>query len=408
MSASVASYVPIRDDVGLSLNERSFIRSCAFAGDSHTSVLRDDGRDIDDVRKIKLRLGRWDNGSECTVQWGHSTRVTSLCSASLVPPNQDRPSNGMLNFSVDLSPMASTGFRQAPPVSTAPAGGSRTPNYSNTHQRLLSNRILRCLERIILIGGALDTEALVVLPSKWVWRLNVAITVLDHGGNLIDACVLAAIAALRHYRKPHVELSSASSLSDNFESPSNVHGAASDEPVLPNLIPSIVKEATPLPLHHSPLSISFALIPMEDDVAVSAVSSSNTVVALVDPTDREELVQLGSLTIAMNVHSEVCLLDYGGGCELTPTKLKGCYKLAEVSVKQLCRMLESSLSEANGKANQERLVTLQRSGSMPLPPRPLEESEGVHFFQASMEQDVKMDTANQCKYQMCYYVSQCI
>ena len=58
-----------------------------------------------------------------------------------------------------------------------------------------------------MVGGALDTEALVLLPGKWVWRLSVALTVLDQGGNLLDACVFAAVAALRHYRKPHADLS---------------------------------------------------------------------------------------------------------------------------------------------------------------------------------------------------------
>ena len=80
-----ASYVPIRDDAGLrslSLNERAFLRSCALSGASSGSkdggVLRDDGRDRDDVRKIRVELGRWDNGAECTVQWGARKGVIAI------------------------------------------------------------------------------------------------------------------------------------------------------------------------------------------------------------------------------------------------------------------------------------------------------------------------------------------
>ena len=396
-----ASYVPIRDDAGLrslSLNERGFLRSCALSSaSSGTDVLRDDGRGRDEFRKIRIQLGRWDNGAECTVQWGMGTRVTCLCSSALVPPSPDRPSDGIVNFTVDLSPMACTGFLQAPPVGTAPSGGgNRGPNYSDTNQRLLSNRILRCLERIILVGGALDTEALVILPGQWVWRLNVSLTVLDHGGNLLDACVFAAVAALRHYRKSHVDLSSAQDNHDG-QSPLIPPASTSSAPVLPSLIPSIVKEATPLPLHHTPLSISFALIPSEEDYSASSAfssSSSNTLTALVDPNDREELVQLGSLTVAMNIHSEVCLLDYGGGCELTPMELKSCCRVAETSVKQLCQLLEESLKEADSQANRDRLVRLQQQENpsyVALPPLPIDESGNSYFRQTSGDQNMEID-----------------
>lgn len=39
-----------------------------------------------------------------------------------------------------------------------------------------------------------------------VWSIRVDIHVLDSGGNLIDACCLAALAALLGFRKPQVEV----------------------------------------------------------------------------------------------------------------------------------------------------------------------------------------------------------
>eukprot|EP00536_Pseudo-nitzschia_multiseries_P017202 jgi/Psemu1/224082/e_gw1.1425.16.1 len=328
-----SSYITIRDDTGirsLSVNERDFLRSCALknadpaeddSDDDETSnkngnrALRCDGRRGNDVRNVRMQLGRWDNGAECTVQWGAGTRVTSLCSAELVPPSPDRPNEGIMNFTVDISPMAGSTFKLAPAISTGPSSGST-----------------QCMERIVLIGGALDTEALVLQAGNWVWKFTVALTVLDDGGNILDACVLAAMAALKHYRKPQVDLSEGNGSEGNDSN----HATS-----LPTMIPSIVKEATPLPLHHTPLSISFGLIPADD--AVNSTSSTSVVAALIDPTDREELVQSGSLTIAMNVHSEICLLDYGGGCELTPNKLRACWKVAETAIKNLCQLLETAL-----------------------------------------------------------------
>ena len=199
----------VRDDGGaksLSSCERDFLRSCALAEDTGGRVLRGDGRGPGEVRKVKLTLGRWHNGAECTVQWGGGTRVTAMVTASLLPPSSERPSEGMVSLSVDLSPMACTAFQHAQPVTTTPGMASNDlGNISDEAQRLLSNRILRSLERTLLIGGALDTEALCVQSGAWVWRLQVNVTVLDDAGNLLDAAVLAAVAALRHYRKPQVE-----------------------------------------------------------------------------------------------------------------------------------------------------------------------------------------------------------
>ena len=420
-----SSYVTIRDDSGirsLSVNERDFLRSCALknadpsgddgsdngnssnsninSNDNNRKLLRCDGRRGNDVRNVRLKLGRWDNGSECTVQWGAGTRVTSLCSAELVPPSQDRSNEGIMNFTVDISPMAGSTFKLAPSISTGPSnssGGSsmRGSNHSDQYQRLLSNRILRCIERIVLTGGALDTEALVLQTGKWVWKLTVALTVLDAGGNILDACVLAAMAALKHYRKPQVDLSEGgdeSSSEANNNSSNNASTATT--PSLPTMIPSIVKEATPLPLHHTPLSISFGLIPADD--AVNSTSSTSIVAALIDPTDREELVQSGSLTIAMNVHSEICLLDYGGGCELTPNKLRECWRVADIAIKKLCKMLETSLATADEQAQKDRLQRLQMtqtnrmllggSGLPPLPP-----TTNIPFLQQTDHADDTME-----------------
>lgn len=268
-----------------------------------------------------------------------------------------------VRISVDTSPIASTTFGMMPVATTTPAS-SEDRYFASTAgetQKLLTNRILRCLERTILVGGALDTEALCVQSGAWVWRLSLAVRILDHGGNLMDASVLASMAALRHYRKPQVEL---------------VAGG------MPLLVHADAREPTPLPLHHTPLTISFALV-HADDVALS----SSTVAALVDPTEREELVQTGSISIAMNVHSEVCLLDFGGGCEIQPKQLQQCWKLAEKCILQLCEMLEKCLKEADEKAQNERLHRLQKLQQQPnLPPLlpPNEPPPQVPFWQ---EQD---------------------
>lgn len=49
-------------------------------------------------------------------------------------------------------------------------------------------------------------QRLTCRSSAQVWSIRVDIHVLDSGGNLIDACCLAALAALLGFRKPQVEV----------------------------------------------------------------------------------------------------------------------------------------------------------------------------------------------------------
>ena len=370
MSTRSSIYVAIRDDAGvrsLSTNERVFLRSCALAEHS-PNVLRGDGRGPGDLRKIQTTLNRWDNGAECTVQWG-SSRVSATLTGLLQPPNPERPSEGALSISVELSPMASTSFGISAPLTTTPGGADASlPAMHDSHQKLLSNRILRCLERIILTGGALDTEALCVSAGAWVWKLVLQVRVLDNGGNILDACVMAAMASLRHYRKPHVDGD------------------------IPQFVHANVREPTPLPLHHTPLTCSFALI-HADDMALST-NSTCIVAALVDPTEREELVQTGVISIGMNVHSEVCLLDFGGGCELKAKQVKLCWKLAERAIVQLCRMLDDALVTADENANLGRLHRLQQQQQNGLlPPLPRGGTPQVPFWHED-DEGGKVDTSD--------------
>jgi exosome complex component RRP45 len=279
--------------------------------------------------------------------------------------------------------MASTSFGHTRPATTTPGhliASGQLSSITDEAQKLLSNLILRSLERTLLIGGALDTEALCVQAGTWVWRLNVHVTVLDDAGNLVDATVLAAMAGLRHYRKPQVQIRG--------------------EDASPQIIHSNVREPTPLPLHHTPLSISFALI-HADDASLAFSSCTSKVAALVDPTDREELVQTGSISLAMNIHSEVCLLDFGGGCELQPNQLKQCWNLAEKAILQLCQMLEETLGEADTKAQQERLQRLQASGGTALTTytnNNMMPTDSVPFAKDSIGQDfMEVDTQTDWK-----------
>lgn len=400
-----SSYIPIRDDAGsksLSRVERVFITEAAALATTHRRrSLRLDGRAWNQLRAQRVSLQRWENGSSATIQWGAGTRVHCVCSATLAPPPYvDRPAEGSMQLSVDLSPAASTTFRQSQLMSTTVSGGGgashRVGGAPDPTQKLLTNRILRCLERILILGNALDTEALCVTPGQWVWKLSLAVTIVDAaGGNLIDASTLACMAALRHYRKPQLEKMTVGEGSTN----NNSNTSHSSAP--PKLIPADIKEPTPLPIHHTPLSVSFALLPLDADANMHSSThtttdhgssrSSPSVAILVDPNAREELAiakgsSTTSLTIAMNIHGEVCLLDFGGACELLPSQLKECANVAKTCIcETLCPALERTLKDADEQAQLERLERLKRQlSSQLLPPTVVAEDGTTPLISSSL------------------------
>lgn len=378
--ATAPSYIPLRDDANIksiSKNERDFIRKCALLSDGNDKqqqqLLRLDGRSQVQSRPTRLVLTRYphDGASGATLQWGTGTRVAASCSGDVIPPPQDRPNEGMVNINVELSPSASTAFRHVGPVgnnvggSNNMTGGNRGAGTADEAQKLETNRILRALER--LLSSCLDTEALVVTPGQWVWRLSLSIVVLDAAaGNLLDACWLATLAALQHYRQPHTEARSKdNSSSINRDTDEN-------SPLAPVMLSLDAKEGTPLPLHQVPFAVSFALITDETDS-----SSKRKVVYLQDPSRQEEMIAAGRFTYALNVHQEICLVDFGGGAEIDPSLLREIHEAAAKQVTVLTEALQKTLLEADQQAIQLRLksLKLQQQANIPSTAAPVESSQ---------------------------------
>jgi len=351
--------IPKDDTTTLSNSERTFLRNAARGTlNSNSKLLRLDGRKPSESRPIRLSFTRCHNRSECVVQFASGTRSAASVRAELVPPpNADKPNDGQVKFSVDVGPMASMGYEVVDrPVSnyssteavdggqmgSGGGGGDNSPYL----QKLKSNRILRILERTLLIGGAMDAEALCVQSGNWVWRLHVDVSLLDDGGNALDACILAAVAALRHYRLPEVNIGGGDGEGDTDE----VTGTGGYQET--TIIHSDDREPTPLPLHHTPLTATFALFADESGTTTS-------VSALLDPYDREELACDGLLTWSYNKYGEMCCLDFPGGCELRPRQLMASAKLGKRRCVEICELLETALDEAEGKAQKERMDRLK-------------------------------------------------
>jgi exosome complex RNA-binding protein Rrp42 (RNase PH superfamily) len=107
-----------------------------------------------------------------------------------------------------------------------------------------------------------------------VWSVRCDVHILDDGGNAIDCSSLAAMTALLHFRHADVTVSG-----DTV----TVHTLEERAPV-------------PLSIHHTPVSVTFGIVHVHGGASV----------VFVDPSDREELVMDGRITISVNAHSELC------------------------------------------------------------------------------------------------------
>ncbi|KAI4874155.1 hypothetical protein NFI96_014079, partial [Prochilodus magdalenae] len=247
---------------------------------------RVDGRQAYDYRNIKIMFGT-DYGC-CTVCLG-KTRVLAQVSCELVPPKESRPTEGIMFFNLELSPMASPGFQ---------------PNRQSELLVTLNRQLERCLRN----SKCIDTESLCVVSGEKVWQIRVDVHVQNHDGNLMDAASIAAISALCHFRRPDVAIQGR-----------DITVFSPEE-----------RDLVPLSIYHMPICVSFAFF-------------QQGTYLLVDPCEKEELVMDGLLVIAMNKHREICSVQSSGGIMLLKDQVLRCSKIASVKVSEITELINKAL-----------------------------------------------------------------
>jgi len=243
----------------VSLCERTFLLEAL------SENKRLDGRGLLETRDLNISFGT-DWGS-CQVTLGR-TRVIAQVSAQLTEPRLARPNEGILLVNVELSPIAA-------------------PKFEIGRLSDEGVEINRLLERCLKESRCLDLESLCVISEEKVWTVRLDLHVLNHEGNLADACSVAGLAALCHFRRPDVTLSG-----DQV----TVHPINERDPV-------------PLSVHHHPVTNTFAMFPSPAGAATKSNSQHRTVC---DPTRIEEECMQGKLVLGVNAYKEICTLHLAG------------------------------------------------------------------------------------------------
>ena len=139
---------------------------------------RFDGRGLLDMRPltIEFRVSNKAEGS-ARVRLG---KTEVLAGVKLAPsaPYPDSPGKGNLIVSGDLFPLASPRFEAGPPAFPA-------------------IELPRLLDRAIRESHMIKLDKLVITPSEKVWAITIDVYPVNDDGNLVDAAMIACVAALK-------------------------------------------------------------------------------------------------------------------------------------------------------------------------------------------------------------------
>ncbi|GAA6001171.1 hypothetical protein JCM10207_007443 [Rhodosporidiobolus poonsookiae] len=273
-----------------SLNESAFVHAALAKG------LRLDHRAPFELREVQLRFADESGWVECALG---RTRVLAQVSAEVVKPLPDRPYEGFLTLHTEISPMASAAYE---------AG-------RQSEDEVLMTRLL---EKALRRSNAVDREALCIVAGQKVWSIRVDIHFLDDEGNLLDCASIAAITALRHFRKPDVTV---------VGEEVTIHSMDERVPV-------------PLAIHHSPMCLTFAFFGEES-------------LAVLDPTHLESQLCTGTLTLTLNAQSEICVLSKQGGAPLAADDVMRAVTIGVERVRELEEMVVRALERERGKEREK-------------------------------------------------------
>ena len=153
---------------------------------------------------------------------------------------------------------------------------------------------------------------------------------LADAGNLLDCACLGGIVALKHFRRPDVEV-----VGDEVTTVRTV--IYSDDDILLTLQhlqhPPSERAPVPLSIHHTPFCFTFAFF------------LDPSTPPILDPTHLEQRLSAGLMSIALNAQREMCVLQKLGGVPLAMDEILRIVDVAVGKAKELDKLVEARLRE---------------------------------------------------------------
>uniref|UniRef100_A0A4W4EK40 Exosome complex component RRP43 n=1 Tax=Electrophorus electricus TaxID=8005 RepID=A0A4W4EK40_ELEEL len=254
----------------------------------HRSFLKEncrpDGRELGEFRPTTLNIGSINTAEgSALVKIGNTTVICGI-KAELALPSSDAPDKGYIVPNVDLPPLCSSRFRPGPPGEQA-----------QTASQFIAD--------VIDSSNIIKKEDLCIEKSKLCWVLYCDIMCLDYDGNLLDACIITLLAALKNAQLPKVTINKETDLAE-VELQHKRH----------------------LQIRCHPVASSFAVF---DDTVI-----------IVDPTAEEESLCRALLTAVTDEDDQLCALHKPGGISLSAEKLQDCISRAVTRNREISKLID--------------------------------------------------------------------
>ncbi|MBN3325434.1 EXOS8 protein, partial [Atractosteus spatula] len=263
----------------------------------HRSFLKEncrpDGRELGEFRTTTLNIGSVSTADgSALVKIGNTTIICGI-KAELTAPPVDAPNKGYIVPNVDLPPLCSSRFRPGPPGEQAQAASQFIADVIESSQVIQREDI--CIEK-----------------GKLCWVLYCDIMCLDYDGNILDACIIALIAALKNVQLPEVNINTETELAEVN-----------------------MKQKKHLNITKHPVGSSFAVF---DDTII-----------IVDPTAEEEELSTGMITVVTDENEKLCAVHKPGGTALSGDKLQDCISRAITRNREVSKLINEVMQSAKLK-----------------------------------------------------------
>eukprot|EP00177_Eucheuma_denticulatum_P007716 GFKZ01014037.1.p2 GENE.GFKZ01014037.1~~GFKZ01014037.1.p2 ORF type:complete len:295 (+),score=33.84 GFKZ01014037.1:2134-3018(+) len=268
--------------------------------------VRPDGRAPSKARKVSISTSPIGTAvGSAMLKLGRTTVVAGV-HATLIQPPTSTPDQGVLDVNVELLSMAAASLKPG-----------RTSDES------------LCLTEFVrgLIAPHIDMSKLCVEEGLLVWRLRLTMYCIDHDGNIEDATLLAAVAAMRDVKLPNVRLIDDDEVDGNGEATDS--SAMCDESREAHANGSAIAEASverpnALQMDGFPIPISFVLFEGK---------------ALMDPCAEEEAVSESRVTFLFRPSGELRGVLKPGGRHISEALYRSCVEVCKGQVSSLVEKL---------------------------------------------------------------------
>lgn len=266
--------------------------------------VRVDGRSISGVRRVSVKLGsiRTAVGS-AMVRLGNTSVVAGV-QATLSEPAPGNPDKGHIDIAVEIPSIAS--------------GGPK--NRGNSEKSLILTDFLRSM-----LATNIDLSTLCIEAEKLVWNLRLSVYCLDNDGNLEDATLLAAGAALHDVLLPTVRLIDQDDTMDQKENQMEDDENDTDDDIA--IAEATAERTNRLEVDECPISVSFGLFKEY---------------ALIDPSAEEEAVCDSQITFVFRPSGELRNVLKPGGINLSGNLYKSCLRQAQERLTHMRQHLEEA------------------------------------------------------------------